>query len=53
MDVEYDTDEEDMEDEKLDNEREHHWRKLFEDNDGGVDDAKSLLHDKRWDVYVN
>ena len=26
---------------------------MFEDNDGGVDDAKSLLHAKRWDIYVN
>ena len=33
--------------------RERHCRMLFEDNDGGVDDAKALLHAKRWDVYVN
>ena len=26
---------------------------VFEDNDGGVDNKKALLHDKRWDVYVN
>ena len=26
---------------------------VFEDNDGGVDNAKELLHAKRWDVYVN
>ena len=26
---------------------------MFEDNDGGVDDAKALLHAKRWDLYVN
>ena len=33
--------------------RERHCRMLFEDNDGGVDDAKALLHAKRWDIYVN
>ena len=37
----------------LDNERERHWRMVFEDNDGGVDYAKALLHAKMWDVYVN
>ena len=26
---------------------------MFEVNDGGVDDAKALLHAKRWDVCVN
>ena len=26
---------------------------VFEDNDGGVDDAKSFLHANRWDVNVN
>ena len=26
---------------------------LFEVNGGGVDDAKTLLHAKRWDIYVN
>ena len=25
----------------------------FEDNDGGVDDNKALLHSKRWNVYMN
>ena len=42
-----------MEDANLDDEREHHWRMVFKDNDGGVDDTKSLLHAKRWGVYVN
>ena len=42
-----------MDDVNLDNERERHRRMVFEDNGGGVDDAKSLQHDKRWDVYVN
>ena len=42
-----------MDDVNLDNERGHHWRKVIEDNDGGVDDAKALLHANRWDVYVN
>ena len=26
---------------------------MFEENDGGVEDAKALLHAKRWYVYVN
>ena len=26
---------------------------MFEDNDGGVGDAKALLYAKRWDIYVN
>ena len=52
-DVEDDTDEEDMDDVNLDNERELHWRVVFEDNDRGVDDTKALLHAKRWGVYVN
>ena len=48
-----DTDEEDTEDVNLDNERERHWRMVFEGNDGGVDNAKALLHAKRWYIYVN
>ena len=51
--MEQDTDEEDMEYLKLDNDRERHWRMVFEDNDGGVDDKKELLHVKRWDIYMN
>ena len=52
-DVEDYTDEEEMEYFKLDDEREHHWRMVFEDNDGEVYGKKSLLHSERWDVYVN
>ena len=37
----------------LDDERERHWRMVFDDNYGGLDDVKSLLHAKRWDIYVN
>ena len=47
------TDEEDMDDVNIDNKRERHWRVVFEDNEGGVDDKKVLLHAKRWDLYVN
>ena len=46
-DVEDDPDEEDMENISIDDDRERHWRMVFKDNDGGVDDAKALLHDKR------
>ena len=51
--MEDDPDEEEMENVKLDDEREHHWRMVFKDNYGGVDDKKTLLHAKRWDVYLN
>ena len=51
--MEYDPDEEDMDNVNLDNDRERHWRMVFEDNDGGVKNAKALLHAKMWDVYVN
>ena len=52
-DVKDDPDEEEIDDVNLDNGRERHWRMVFEDNGGGVDNAKALLHDRRWDVYVN
>ena len=42
-----------MDDVNIDNERERHWRNVFEDNEGGVDDKKALLHAKMWDLYVN
>ena len=47
-----DPDEDDMDDVNFEDERECHWRMVFEDNDGGVDDAKAFLHAKRWDIYV-
>ena len=25
---------------------------VFEDNDGGMDNQKSILHAKMWDVYI-
>ena len=52
-DVEDDPNEEEMGNINLDDERERHWRMVFYDNDGGVENAKALLHSKRWDVYVN
>ena len=51
--MEDDTDEEEMGDLKFGDERERHWRMVFHDNDGEVDDKTTLLHAKRWDVYVN
>ena len=51
--MEDDPDEEEMDDVNLDDERERHWRMVFKENYGGVDDAKELLHAKRWDIYVN
>ena len=46
-------DDKDLKYEKLDNKRRRHWRMVFEDNDGGMDNKKAILHDKRWDVYMN
>ena len=51
--MENDPDEEEMEDFKLVDDMERHWRMVLEDNDGGVDNKKSLIHAKRWYVYVN
>ena len=45
-------DKEDMEYGRLYDEREHHWRTVFEDNDGEVDSQKAILHAKTWDVYI-
>ena len=38
---------------KLDDEREHQWRMVFKENDGGVNYKKALIHAKRGDVYMN
>ena len=51
--MEDDPDEEEMDDLNIDDERERHWRMVFKDNEGGVDDKKALLHTKRWYLYVN
>ena len=51
--MEDDPDEEEIYNVNLDNVREHHWKMVLEDNDGVVDDKKELLHDNRWDFYMN
>ena len=48
-----DPDEEEMDDVNIDNEKEQHWRNVFEENEGGVDDKKVFLCAKRCDLYVN
>ena len=53
MEVDDYTDEEGMEDVNLDKKRECHWRMVFKDNDGGVDDVKVLLNANRGYVYIN
>ena len=45
--MESDLDEENMEDVILDDERECHWRIIFEENNGGVDEEKYIIHEKR------
>ena len=38
---------------KISNKRECYWRTVLEDNDGGADDHKAILHAKRWHVKMN
>ena len=45
--------EEYMDNVHLEDDRERHWRMVFEYKYGGVNDTKSVLHANRWDVYVN
>ena len=42
-----DPDEEEMEDVRLNDKIEHHWRVVFKDNYRGVEDEKVFLHAKR------
>ena len=51
--MEDDNNEEEMADVNLDDDRERHWRMVFEYKYGGVNDTKSVLHANRWDVDVN
>ena len=48
--MERDTDEEDTTDVVLNDERERHWHMVFEENNGGVDGTKALLHANNWDI---
>ena len=52
-DMQDNPDEEDMDDDNIDNDRERHWRMVFEDNDGGMGDKESFFHAKSSNVYVN
>ena len=45
--------EEDMEEVVLDDERGSHWRTFSEENEGGRDYYKYLLHNNRWYVYIS
>ena len=40
-------DEEEMEDVRIDDERDRHWRMVFEENERGVDDKREISHYKR------
>ena len=53
MELKNDPDEEEMNDVNIYDERERHWRNVFKDNEGCVDDKKALLHAKMWDLYAN
>ena len=45
--------EEYMDNVHLEDDRERHWRMVFEYNDGGVDYAKAFIYANMWDVCVN
>ena len=47
-----DLDEEEMEGVAVDDKMENHQRMGFNQDCGGRDDDKALLHDKRWDLYT-
>ena len=47
------TDEEAIEDVRLENKIQHHWRMVFKDNGRGLDGDKSLVHTNRWYDYMN
>ena len=49
--MEPDPDEEEIYYVVLDDGRERHWRMVLEDNSGGVDGKKALLHANKWYVY--
>ena len=46
-----DMEKQEIEDVTLDNERDFH-RRIFEDDKVGIDDEKSFLHAKSWDLYM-
>ena len=50
--MEPDPDEEDMEYVKLDNERKHHWRMIFEEYGGGVENHKAIPYIIRGGMYT-
>ena len=52
-DMESYLDDREMEDLRLENERELYYSMGLEENEGLVDDEKLILHAKRWDVYMN
>ena len=52
-DMKADLHEQDMEDARLDNEREYQRKMVFKDNSGGMDDEKVIINSKRRDVYMN
>ena len=42
-----------MEDVKLYDKIERHWRMVLGGNDGGLDYEKSIMHANRWYFYMN
>ena len=51
--MDLDPDNEEMEDVNLYEKMERHWSMVFEDNNGGADNKKVILHAKMWDIYMN
>ena len=50
VDVEPDPDEDYIKYVFLNDEIERHWSMVFQDNNGGLDGTKALLHAQKWDV---
>ena len=51
MELKIDPDEEEKDEININDERERHWRNVFENNEGGVEE-KALIHAERWDLYL-
>ena len=51
--MESNPDKEETKDVPLENERERHWKMIFDNSEGGLDDVKALLHAKKWYVYLS
>ena len=47
-----DQDDKDMDNMRLEYDRDCHWRVVFKENDVEVNDEESIIHDNRWGLYL-